>query len=47
MAEAAKQAKQLTAQYRQDPYRLNEALGQLKMRAQAAQYNIAPNSGGN
>jgi hypothetical protein len=47
MADAAKQAKQLTAQYRQDPYRLAQALAQLKMSAQAAQYNITPNSGGN
>jgi hypothetical protein len=47
MADAANQAKRLVAQYQQDPYRLSEAIGQLKASAQAVHYNITPNSSGN
>ena len=47
MAAAAQQAQRLVAQYGQDPYRLNAALGELKANAQAAHYNITPNAAGN
>jgi hypothetical protein len=45
MTAAAQQAKRLVAQYQQDPYRMSEALSQLKATAQAQQYNIMPDQG--
>jgi len=47
MTSAANQAKRLVAQYRQDPYRLNQAIGELKANVQAAQYNVTPKATGN
>lgn len=37
------QAKQLAQQYINDPYRLSEAISQLKASYQANQYHITPN----
>jgi len=37
------QAKQLAQQYINDPYRLSEAMSQLKAAYQANQYHIVPN----
>ena len=37
------QAKQLSAQYGNDPYRLSEAMSQLKATYLAEQYHVVPN----
>ena len=46
-AHYAAQAKQLAAQYANDPYKLSEALGQLKAAYLSEQYHITSNQAGN